>query len=645
MKRAALVLAGMFAGSLVLGPALATDGTHGTSGYATRDKDTISVAPCGPFGCIFDSQDPPHTVVLPHATKTLTGHGTSTVSTTDICTVAPGAGECPLAGEDGKIPGTWMPPWTLAVGPGLAVSTATGTSTYSGTDTAVGLFTPRVNVLRTDTGTLTETTTNTATRRYHLGRYNLPDCYCSGSTYGGASVLRACGNEACGSDGNIYRCASQGSWSYTGRACAHATPSDIAIVPSAAMDDGTQLICPNPALFGATSGRTGAVASFISSGGAAGVDFRYDNPGVFPSTWSSYYSAFEIANRNQTDGNVEYMSFSGDPVSGNSIAAIGAINITHSPTRGAFFIWTRNGGAYAARVYVDENGMSVGTGAAPASGYRLDVNGEVSFKGGYMEGDIEVPYHVGMSTVLKGGLCDDLVMVDTDACSVEMSGDVYASKFQASGLVVGANVVRGAGGIVFGSGTTTNTTTETSLLQNVGSTLVISNTATATAVGTVYATSPVYLTAGTGTVTTTAVSVGNNPNVHLNTDAIPGRIIGWSSENLSDSYVSVSNSSWTDIMSKTLSSAAVGFVAHANATLYCTSVSREMMIRLTLDGTAVSPAPKVALDTINNFHLSVSGAYSMAPGSHTLKLQAYANGSNCRVYGGSTDTGLTVLQM
>jgi len=122
--------------------------------------------------------------------------------------------------------------------------------------------------------------------------------------------------------------------------------------------------------------------------------------------------------------------------------------------------------------------------------------------------------------------------------------------------------------------------------------------------------------------------------------------IAWSTENLTTSYVSVSDSAWTDIMSKSLSTAAVGFIATANASIYCTTVNRDAQIRLTLDGSAVSPAPKVTVDQLGSFfHLSVSGAGSFAAGTHTLRLQAYANGTNCRVYGGSTDTGLTVQQL
>jgi hypothetical protein len=74
MKRIAAILFGTSLAILSLGPlAFATDGAQGTSGPAMKDKAT---------GQLFDSQDPPHVLVVNGQSVTLTGHGTATLTVT-----------------------------------------------------------------------------------------------------------------------------------------------------------------------------------------------------------------------------------------------------------------------------------------------------------------------------------------------------------------------------------------------------------------------------------------------------------------------------------------------------------------------------------------------------------------------------------
>jgi FtsZ-binding cell division protein ZapB len=86
------------------------------------------------------------------------------------------------------------------------------------------------------------------------------------------------------------------------------------------------------------------------------------NAGLFSNgTWTSYYAQFEAANRNQTNGNVEYFSFSGHPVGGFSSAVIGAVNEDHANYYGDLFFWTRGSSGYGVRVFINQNGL-VGIG-------------------------------------------------------------------------------------------------------------------------------------------------------------------------------------------------------------------------------------------------------------------------------------------
>src|SRR5512137_1304893 len=99
MKRAAHIVIGLTIGSIVCGPhALATDGTDGTSGPAMLDYDTDQV---------FDSQDPPHYLVVGTATYTQTGHGTTTVT-------GVGTGNVVGTGTANYVP-KWSGPQTLGV--------------------------------------------------------------------------------------------------------------------------------------------------------------------------------------------------------------------------------------------------------------------------------------------------------------------------------------------------------------------------------------------------------------------------------------------------------------------------------------------------------------------------------------------------
>lgn len=214
------------------------------------------------------------------------------------------------------------------------------------------------------------------------------------------------------------------------------------------------------------------------------------------------------------------------------------------------------------------------------------------------------------------------------------------------------------------NGTLTSTTTGTSypVSSNPIIGAVLTGTITATGVDTYTIVLPNRTNTWAGTLTITQTDIatvtsedraGKIPMAgtdgKISTEWLPdstgATTLAWSSENLSSSYISLTASSWTDVMTKTLSVASVGGLGWANATLYCTVASRNIMLRLAVDGGAVGPQPQVDMAmTASMTHMSVSGAWSFAPGSHTLKLQAYANGNNCRIYGGNTNTGMTVQQ-
>ncbi len=133
---------GILIATLAFGPfARATDGTHGTAGPAMLDADTEE---------LYDSQHPDHVLICPNATKTLTGHGTSTISTTDICTTTPAANACPAAGTDSKINVGWLP-----------TSVVSGGTLYAGTGIGLATTATQTSLLLTGTGTATVTATGT----------------------------------------------------------------------------------------------------------------------------------------------------------------------------------------------------------------------------------------------------------------------------------------------------------------------------------------------------------------------------------------------------------------------------------------------------------------------------------------------------
>jgi hypothetical protein len=113
MKRLFAIWLGACLLNVALGPtATATDSTI-WGGYARKDGMTQQ---------LFDSQDPPHQLNLPYATKTLTGHGTSTVSQSDIF---------PSISDNGT-----------HVRVGTATATSTAKLTVAGTVLLPGSWTP-----------------------------------------------------------------------------------------------------------------------------------------------------------------------------------------------------------------------------------------------------------------------------------------------------------------------------------------------------------------------------------------------------------------------------------------------------------------------------------------------------------------------
>lgn len=115
-----------------------------------------------------------------------------------------------------------------------------------------------------------------------------------------------------------------------------------------------------------------------SSNTATTFDARFDNNGVFAgSAWENFYGQFELANRNQTNGNVEYFSFSGHPTSGFSSAVIGTVNVDHSTYEGDLFFWTRNSAGTGATKMIIKGGGNVGIGTT-TPGSILQLNGGLS---------------------------------------------------------------------------------------------------------------------------------------------------------------------------------------------------------------------------------------------------------------------------
>ena len=87
MKRIGAILIALVVVGMVIGRARATDGTHGESSeHPGLDEDT---------GQLWDSQDPPHTLVINGQTVTLTGHGTATITSAMAATVTHLSGDIP----------------------------------------------------------------------------------------------------------------------------------------------------------------------------------------------------------------------------------------------------------------------------------------------------------------------------------------------------------------------------------------------------------------------------------------------------------------------------------------------------------------------------------------------------------------------
>lgn len=116
MKRIGAILIALVVVGMVIGRARATDGTHGESSeHPGLDEDT---------GQLWDSQDPPHTLVINGQTVTLTGHGTATITSAMAATVTHLSGDIPTASATSFMASTVTHlsgdiPWT-ATGTGAA---------------------------------------------------------------------------------------------------------------------------------------------------------------------------------------------------------------------------------------------------------------------------------------------------------------------------------------------------------------------------------------------------------------------------------------------------------------------------------------------------------------------------------------------
>lgn len=155
------ILLGFVLVCLALSPSVwAVDGTNGEAGVAGLDNDTLQ---------LWDSQDPPHILVTPqNTTKTLTGHGTSTLTNTDIGTSTPSASAIPVAGTDSKISTGW-------------IDTGTGASqVIVGSD-------PRLSDPRTPLQTYSHTVTVSNGKIKPLSAFQHPVCW--GTVTIGVTVL------------------------------------------------------------------------------------------------------------------------------------------------------------------------------------------------------------------------------------------------------------------------------------------------------------------------------------------------------------------------------------------------------------------------------------------------------------------------
>jgi len=108
--------------------------------------------------------------------------------------------------------------------------------------------------------------------------------------------------------------------------------------------------------------------------------FEKSYAGTYPSGgWDNAYAALEIANRDQTDGNVAYVSFSGHGTGGFSSAVLACVTTSHASHYGKFVLMTRAADGLLARVTVDENGVTTtGLTVGSLSGLLKASSGVVS---------------------------------------------------------------------------------------------------------------------------------------------------------------------------------------------------------------------------------------------------------------------------
>jgi hypothetical protein len=126
----------------------------------------------------------------------------------------------------------------------------------------------------------------------------------------------------------------------------------------------------------------------------AAADFTLNYSGTYDSgNWANDYGSIEVANRDQTDGNVAYFSFSGHALSGYSTAVIGSVIRSHTGYGGDLFFWLRdpanNNAAnnFATRMTI-KGGGNVGIGTdLPTAGLQVYSLSNTIFKVSGTAGD------------------------------------------------------------------------------------------------------------------------------------------------------------------------------------------------------------------------------------------------------------------
>jgi hypothetical protein len=119
--------------ALLVGVLVAVIGLGPSAWAAPCTAISGNAVTCADDHRIVDSQASHHNVVLPNATKTLTGDSTTTITQTDIGTTGTGTGVIPITGSDGKINVAITP---STIGTGTKNQLAKYTSTVTGTTTA-----------------------------------------------------------------------------------------------------------------------------------------------------------------------------------------------------------------------------------------------------------------------------------------------------------------------------------------------------------------------------------------------------------------------------------------------------------------------------------------------------------------------------